>query len=114
MHVRPGTQSFLLRLSTTEAIHRLDRIHGRQHLDDRRLPACGLFRCGKRLPSDPRNLSLLQSELHAEAGADVVLICTVLCGVLLLGWWLNNGDPSWGRLSFPGKDLWKTSRLALW
>ena len=72
MHGWPEAPSFLLGLSTTEAIHRLDRIHGRQHLDDRRLPIGGLFRCGKRLPPDPRHLSLFQSELHAEAGADAV------------------------------------------
>ena len=29
-------------------------------------------------------------------------LCTVLCGVLLLGWWRHGGDPSWGRLaSYP-------------
>ena len=29
-------------------------------------------------------------------------LCAVLCGVLLLGWWRNAGDASWGRLaSYP-------------
>ena len=35
----------------------------------------------------------------------MLFICTVTCGVLLLGWFLNNGDPTWGRLSVPGKEF---------
>ena len=35
----------------------------------------------------------------------MLFICTVTCGVLLLGWFLNNGDPTWGRLSMPGKEF---------
>lgn len=33
-------------------------------------------------------------------------LCAVLCGVLLLGWWRNGGDASWGRLaSYPPPGL---------
>ncbi len=33
-------------------------------------------------------------------------LCAVLCGVLLLGWWRNDGDASWGRLaSYPVPEL---------
>ena len=35
----------------------------------------------------------------------MLFICTVTCGVLLLGWFFNNGDPTWGRLSVPGKEF---------
>ena len=35
----------------------------------------------------------------------MLFICTVTCGVLLLGWFLNNGDPTWGRLSLPGNHV---------
>ena len=35
----------------------------------------------------------------------MLFICTLTCGVLLLGWFLNNGDPTWGRLSAPGKEF---------
>ena len=35
----------------------------------------------------------------------MLFICSVTCGVLLLGWFLNNGDPTWGRLSVPGKEF---------
>lgn len=33
-------------------------------------------------------------------------LCAVLCGVLLLGWWRNGGDASWGRLAaYPEPSL---------
>ena len=32
----------------------------------------------------------------------MLFISTVTCGVMLLGWSLNNGDPTWGRLRVPG------------
>ncbi len=33
-------------------------------------------------------------------------LCAVLCGVMLLGWWRNGGDASWGRLdSYPQPSL---------
>ena len=35
----------------------------------------------------------------------MLFICAVTSGVLLLGWFLNNGDPTWGRLSVPGKEF---------
>ena len=35
----------------------------------------------------------------------MLFICSLTCGVLLLGWFLNNGDPTWGRLSVPGKEF---------
>ena len=35
----------------------------------------------------------------------MLFICTVTCGVLLLGWFLNNGDPTWGASSVPGKEF---------
>ncbi len=67
-----GSPTFLLELFTSKANHRLDRIHVRQHLDARRIPAGGLFRGGERFAPDPRHLSLLQPETHAEAGPDAV------------------------------------------
>ncbi len=35
----------------------------------------------------------------------MLFICAVTSVVLLLGWFLNNGDPTWGRLSVPGKEF---------
>ena len=35
----------------------------------------------------------------------MLFICSVTSVVLLLGWFLNNGDPTWGRLSVPGKEF---------
>ena len=35
----------------------------------------------------------------------MLFISTLTCGVLLLGWFLNNGDPTWGRLSAPGGEF---------
>ena len=35
----------------------------------------------------------------------MVFICTVTVVVLMLGWYLKDGDPAWGRLSVPGKDF---------
>lgn len=39
-------------------------------------------------------------------------LCAVLCGVLLLGWWHNGGDASWGRLeSYPEPDRFGWAEL---
>ncbi len=35
----------------------------------------------------------------------MVFICTVTVAVLMLGWFLKNGDPAWGRLNVPGKEF---------
>lgn len=35
----------------------------------------------------------------------MAFICGVTTIVLLLGWFLNGGDPAWGRLSVPGKEF---------
>ena len=51
---------------------------------------------------DPRHHSPT-ANAH-KAGADAAHLLGDLC-VLLLGWFLNNGDPTWGRLSVPGKEF---------
>ena len=35
----------------------------------------------------------------------MLFICTITIAVLMLGWFLKNGDPAWGRLSVPGKEF---------
>ena len=35
----------------------------------------------------------------------MIFICTVTIDVLMLGWFLKDGDPAWGRLSVPGKEF---------
>ena len=35
----------------------------------------------------------------------MLFICSVTIVVLMLGWFLKDGDPAWGRLSVPGKDF---------
>ena len=35
----------------------------------------------------------------------MLFICSVTVVVLMLGWFLNDGDPAWGRLNVPGKDF---------
>lgn len=29
----------------------------------------------------------------------MLFLCSITSGVLLMGWWLNHGDPAWGRLT---------------
>ncbi|MGB1622354.1 MAG: hypothetical protein ACPHAS_06775 [Synechococcus sp.] len=31
----------------------------------------------------------------------MLFLCSITSGVMLTGWWLNHGDPAWGRLSAP-------------
>ena len=35
----------------------------------------------------------------------MLFICTVTIIVLMMGWFLKDGDPAWGRLSVPGKEF---------
>ena len=35
----------------------------------------------------------------------MLFICTVTIVVLMMGWFLKDGDPAWGRLSVPGKEF---------
>ena len=35
----------------------------------------------------------------------MLFICAMTSIVLLLGWFMNNGDPTWGRLSVPGQEF---------
>ena len=34
-------------------------------------------------------------------GVQMLIICTVTIVVLMMGWFLKEGDPAWGRLSVP-------------
>ena len=40
----------------------------------------------------------------------MVFICTVTIVVLMMGWFLKDGDPAWGRLSVPAKSSLCLSR----
>ena len=41
-----------------------------------------------------------------------LFLCALLCAVLLIGWWRNGGDPSWGRLeSYPAPHLFGWAEL---
>ena len=35
----------------------------------------------------------------------MLFVCTVTIVVLMMGWFLKDGDPAWGRLSVPGKEF---------
>ncbi len=35
----------------------------------------------------------------------MLYICTVTVVVLMMGWFLKDGDPAWGRLNVPDKDF---------
>ncbi|MFM7313370.1 MAG: hypothetical protein ACKO0M_09415 [Cyanobium sp.] len=39
-------------------------------------------------------------------GLQAAFLCSILCGVLLFGWWSGDGDASWGRLaSYPSPPV---------
>lgn len=49
---------------------------------------------------------------RAPRWLQALALCAVLCGVLLLGWWRNGGDVSWGRLaSYPEPGLFGWAEL---
>lgn len=48
---------------------------------------------------------LSSNRKRTPKAVQMVFICTVTVVVLMLGWYLKDGDPAWGRLSVPGKDF---------
>ena len=48
---------------------------------------------------------LSSNRKRTPKAVQMVFICTVTIVVLMLGWYLKNGNPAWGRLSVSGKDF---------
>ena len=45
------------------------------------------------------------NKTRSPKGVQMLFICTITVAVLMLGWFLKNGDPAWGRLSVPGREF---------
>ena len=48
---------------------------------------------------------LSSNEQRTPKGVQMVFLCSMTTSVLMVGWFINNGDPAWGRLTdFPQPD----------